>query len=161
MRRLIYRLHIWLGLIAAVPLLAWASSGLLYAWPNAVEGGKVESIDVARVRLSPPEALRRADEFSGRQLPTTALTLLMREGRPVYQAVGGLGADSLLIDAQTGVVIVNPPPGLITRYFRQAHFYFFVGTWQTPLLILMSSLASLLVMSGIYLNMAYWLRRRK
>jgi uncharacterized iron-regulated membrane protein len=58
MRRLVYRLHIWLGLIAAVPLLAWASSGLLYAWPNAVEGGKVQSIDVARVRLSPPEALR-------------------------------------------------------------------------------------------------------
>jgi len=161
MRRLIYRLHIWLGLIAAIPLLAWASSGLLYAWPDAVEGGKVESIDVARVHLSPPEALKRANEFSGRQLPTTALTLLMREGRPVYQAIGGLGADSLLIDAQTGVVIVTPPPGLITRYFRQAHFYFFAGTWQTPLLILMSLLASLLVMSGIYLNVAYWLRRRK
>ena len=85
----------------------------------------------------------------------------MREGRPVYQAVGGLGADSLLIDAQTGVVIVTPPLGLITRYFRQAHFYFFAGTWQTPLLILMSSLASVSVMSGIYLNVAYWLRRRK
>jgi uncharacterized iron-regulated membrane protein len=161
MRRLIYRLHIWLGLIAAVPLLAWASSGLLYAWPNAVEGRRVENIDVARVHLSPPEALRRANEFSGRHLPTTALTLLMRDGRPVYQAVGGLGADALLIDAQTGMVTVTPPPGLITRYFRQAHYYFFVGTWQTPLLILMSSLASLSIISGMYLNVAYWLRRRK
>ena len=161
MRRLIYRLHIWLGLIAAVPLLAWASSGLLYAWPNAVEGRRVESIDVARVRLSPPEALRRADEFSGRHLPTTALTLLMREGRPVYQAIGGLGADSLLIDAQTGVVVATPPPGPVTRYFRQAHYYYFVGSWQTPLLILMSSLAGLSVMSGIYLNVVYWMRRRK
>ena len=29
MRSFIYRTHIWLGLIVAVPVLAWASSGLL------------------------------------------------------------------------------------------------------------------------------------
>src|SRR5215510_10267860 len=150
MRRLIYRLHIWLGLIAAIPLLAWASSGLLYAWPDAVEGGKVESIDVARVHLSPPEALKRANEFAGRQLPTTALTLLMREGRPVYQAIGGMGAESLLIDAETGTVIKTPPPGTLTRYFRQAHFYFFAGSWQVPALILFAGLACLSAVSGIY-----------
>ena len=54
----------------------------------------------------------------------------MREGRPVYQAVGGMGADSLLIDAETGVVIKTPAPGLLTRYFRQAHFYFFAGSFR-------------------------------
>jgi hypothetical protein len=93
MRSFIYRVHIWLGLIVAVPVLAWASSGLLYALPKAVEGGRVETIDETRVRILPSEALTRASEFAGRKLPTTALTLLMREGRPVYQAVGGLGAD--------------------------------------------------------------------
>ena len=141
MRTLIYRVHIWLGLIVAVPVLAWASSGFLYAWPNAVEGGKVESIDATRVRVLPSEALSKASEFAGRKLPTTALTLLMRDGRPVYQAVGGMGADSLLVDAETGTVIKTPPPGLLTQYFRHAHYYFFAGSWQTKLLIGFSGLA--------------------
>lgn len=160
MRSLIYRAHLWLGIIVAVPVLAWASSGLLYAWPNAVEGGEIEKIDGARVRVSPGEAMQRANEFAGRQLPTTALTLLTREGRPVYQAVGGMGADSLLIDAETGAVIKTPPPGALTGYFRQAHFYFFAGSWQIYLLILLSTLACLSALSGIYLNLTLWLRKR-
>src|SRR2546421_3068855 len=135
MRSVIYRTHTWLGLIVAIPVLAWTSSGLLYAWPDTVEGGKIENIAPDRVRVTPAEALQRADDFAGRKLPTTALTLLMREGRPVYQAIGGMGADSLLIDAETGQVVKAPPPGILTRYFRQAHFYFFAGRWQLPLLI--------------------------
>lgn len=159
MRSLIYRTHTWLGLIVAIPVLAWASSGLLYAWPNAVEGGKVETIDAARVRILPLEALTKASEFAGRKLPTTALTLLMRDGRPVYQAVGGLGADSLLIDAETGTVTKAPPPGLLTRYFRQAHFYFFAGSWQVPILLALSGLACLSAASGLYLNLTLWFGR--
>jgi len=156
MRSLIYRLHIWLGLIVAVPVIAWASSGLLYAWPNAVEGGKVETIDASRVRISPSEALSKASEFAGRKLPTTALTLLMREGNPVYQAVGGMGADSLLVDAETGAVIRKPPPGALTRYFWQAHFYFFAGKWQVTMLIVISALACVSALSGLYLNLTLW-----
>ena len=159
MRSLIYKLHIWLGLIVAIPVLAWASSGLLYAWPSAVEGGKIESIDATRVRVSPSEALTKAGEFAGRKLPTTALTLLMRDGHPVYQAIGGMGADSLLIDAETGKVIKTPPPGALTRYFRQAHFYFFAGSWQVPLLVTLSALACISAASGLYLNLTRWLHR--
>jgi len=153
MRRLIYRAHIWLALVVAIPVLAWTTSGLLYAWPNAVEGGKVESIDATRIQVSPSDAFTRANEFAGRKLPTTALTLLMRDGRPVYQAIGGMGANSLLIDAETGAVIVTPPPNALTRYFRQAHFYFFAGSWQIPLLIAFSALAGLSAMSGLYLSL--------
>ena len=156
MRSLIYKLHIWLGLIVAIPVLAWATSGLLYAWPNAVEGGKIESIEATRVGVSPSEALAKASEFAGRKLPTTALTLLMRDGRPVYQAIGGMGADSLLIDAETGVVVKTPPPGVLTRYFRQAHFYFFAGTWQVPILVALSALACISAGSGLYLNLSMW-----
>jgi uncharacterized iron-regulated membrane protein len=159
MRKFVYRVHIWLGLIVAIPVLAWASSGLLYAWPNAVEGGKVESIDATRVRVLPTEALTKASEFAGRKLPTTALTLLMRDGRPVYQAIGGMGADSLLIDAESGTVIKTPPPGALTRYFRQAHFYFFAGAWQVPLLVTWSALACVLALSGLYLNLSMWFGR--
>jgi uncharacterized iron-regulated membrane protein len=158
MRKLIYRAHTWLGIIVAVPVLAWASSGLLYAWPSAVEGGKIESIQPTRVRVTPAEAISRADDFAGRQLPVTAMTLLMREGRPVYQAIGGMGADSLLIDAETGAVVKTPPPGDLTRYFRQAHFYYFAGPWQVPLLIGFALLACLSALSGIYLNLKLWVR---
>ena len=160
MRSLIYRTHLWLGIIVAIPVLAWASSGLLYAWPDVVEGGEIQKIDASRVRISPSEALGRANEFAGKQLPTTALTLLMRDGRVVYQAIGGMGADSLLIDAETGVVIKTPPPGALTLYFRQAHFYFFTGSWQVYLLILLSALACLSALSGIYLNVTYWLGKK-
>lgn len=159
MRSVIYHTHTWLGLIVAVPVLAWTSSGLLYAWPNAVEGGKIENIAADRVWITPADALRRADAFAGRDLPTTALTLLMREGRPVYQVIGGMGADSLLIDAETGQVMKTPAPGILTRYFRQAHFYFFAGKWQVPLLIVASVLAFLSALSGLYLNVTLWLKR--
>lgn len=160
MRGFIYRAHTWLGIIVAVPVLAWASSGLLYAWPNAVEGGKIESIQPSRVRVTPAEAMARASEFAGRQLPTTAVTLLMRKGVPVYQTIGGMGADSLLIDAETGAVVRTPPPGALTRYFRQMHFYYFVGSWQVPLMIGFTALACLSALSGIYLNLKLWLRRK-
>lgn len=159
MRSVVYHTHTWLGLIVAIPLLAWTSSGLLYAWPNAVEGGKIESITPGKVRVTPAEAMQLADEFAGRKLPVTALTLLMREGRPVYQAIGGMGADSLLIDAETGQVIKTPPSGFLTRYFRQAHFYFFAGRWQVPLLVAASALAFLSALSGMYLNIVLWLTR--
>lgn len=160
MRRFIHKLHLWLGLFVSLPVLAWASSGLLYALPNIVEGGTVEKIAVERVKIAPADAIQRAHQFAGKTLPTTALTLLMREGRPVYQAIGGMGADSLLIDAETGAVILTPPPGLLTRYFRQAHFYFFAGGWQVTLLIIFSALACLSALSGIYLNVTWWLRRK-
>lgn len=159
MRWFVYRIHIWLGLVVAIPVLAWASSGLLYAWPQAIEGGSVQAISVDRVRFTPSEALERASKFAGKKLPITALTLLMRDSQPVYQAVGGMGADSILIDAETGAVMKTPPPGMLTRYFRQAHFYFFAGTWQVPLLIGFSALACLSVLSGIYLNVVYWRSR--
>ncbi len=80
----------------------------------------------------------------------------MRDGKPVYQAIGGMGADSLLIDAESGTVIKTPPPGVLTRYFRQAHFYFFAGTWQVTLLIALAALACLSAASGLYLNLTLW-----
>jgi uncharacterized iron-regulated membrane protein len=159
MRGFVYRIHIWLGLVVAVPVLAWASSGLLYAWPQTIEGGSVQAISVDRVRITPNEALERANKFAGRKLPTTALTLLMRDGQPVYQAVGGMGADSILIDAESGSVMKTPPPGKLTKYFRQAHFYFFAGSWQVPLLVGFSALACLSVLSGMYLSVVYWRSR--
>jgi uncharacterized iron-regulated membrane protein len=156
MRKLIYQLHLWLGLLVSIPVLAWAFSGFLYALPNTVEGGKVDVIDNARVKIAPTEAIEKAHQFAGKTLPTTALTLLMRDGKPFYQAIGGMGMDSILINAETGEVLQTPPPGLATGFFRQAHFYYFAGSWQVTLLIIFSLLACLSAITGIYLNCVYW-----
>jgi uncharacterized iron-regulated membrane protein len=159
MNRFVYQLHLILGIFVSVPVLAWALSGFLYALPNTVEGGTVEKIDAARVSVAPADALAAANELSGRQLPTTALTLLMKDGRPVYQSIGGLGADSIFIDAETGQASFSKPPTWKTRFFRETHFYFFAGTWQVTLLLIFSGLAALSAVSGIYLSVVHWSRR--
>jgi uncharacterized iron-regulated membrane protein len=159
MSKFIYKLHLWLGLIVSIPLLAWALSGFLYALPNTVEGGTVEKIDAARVKIAPDEAMRKANELAGRQLPTTALTLLMKDGKPQYQSIGGLGAESIFIDAETGEAQMSKPPTWKTRFFREAHFYYFAGSWQVTLLIVFSLLATLSALTGIYLNIVYWFGR--
>ncbi len=91
MNKFIYRMHLWLGMVAAVPLLAWSLSGLLYAMPNMVEGGTVDRIYAGRIKIAPAQEMESANALAGRTLPTTALTLLMRDGRPQYQSIGGLG----------------------------------------------------------------------
>lgn len=156
MRRIIYQLHLFLGIVVSIPVLAWALSGFLYSLPNTVEGGVIENIAADRVKVSPSEAMAKANELAGRTLPTTALTLLMKDGRPQYQAVGGLGAESIFIDAETAVAANSKPPSLKTRFFREAHFYFFAGTWQVTLLLIFSGLAALSALTGIYLNIVYW-----
>lgn len=156
MNKFIYKSHLILGAIVAIPLLAWALSGFLYALPNTIEGGVIENIDPLRVRVAPADAMKSANELVGRQLPTTALTLLMKDGKPQYQAVGGLGAESIFIDAETGEASHSKPPSLKTRFFREAHFYYFAGKWQVTLLIIFSALATLSALTGIYLNIVYW-----
>ena len=159
MKKLIYQTHLILGIFVSVPVLAWTLSGLLYALPNTVEGGTVEKVDVAKVKVSPANAMIKANDLAGKQLPTTALTLLMKDGRPQYQSIGGLGADSIFIDAETGEAKMSEPPTWKTRFFREAHFYFFAGEWQVTLLVIFSLLAAVSAAIGIYLNIAYWLRR--
>lgn len=159
MKKLIYQAHLLLGVVVSVPVLAWALSGFLYALPNAVEGGAVEKIDATRINIASTDAILRANELAGKTLPITALTLLMRDGRPVYQSIGGLGADSIFIDAETGEAQMSAPPTAKTRFFREAHFYFFAGEWQVPLLMIFSLLAALSAITGIYLNIVYWSRK--
>jgi uncharacterized iron-regulated membrane protein len=121
----------------------------------------VEKIDAARVKVSPREAIAKANELAGKTLPTTALTLMMKDGRPQYQSIGGLGAESIFIDAETGEARMSEPPTWKTRFFREAHFYFFAGNWQVTLLLGFSLLACLSALTGIYLNIAYWSRKLK
>ena len=100
--------------------------------------------------------MQKPDELAGKTLPTTALTLLMKDGKPVYQSIGGLGADSIFIDAETGEATMSRRRRGKHRFFREAHFYFFAGGWQVTLLIIFSLLACLSALTGIYLNVVYW-----
>lgn len=159
MKRPIYQLHLILGIFVSIPVLAWALSGFLYSLPNTVEGGTVEKIDAARVKIAPAAAIEAANALAGKTLPTTALTLLTKDGRPQYQSVGGLGADSIYIDAESGEASFSKPPTWKTRFFREAHFYFFAGSWQMTLLLLFSALSALSAATGIYLNIVYWSRK--
>lgn len=159
MKSIIYQLHLILGMFVSIPVLAWALSGFLYALPNTVEGGTVENIQSNRIKITPAEAIEKANGLAGKTLPVTALTLLMKDGRPQYQSIGGLGADSIFIDAGTGEAAFSKPPTMKTRFFREAHFYFFAGDWQVVLLLLFSALAALSASTGIYLNIVYWFRR--
>ena len=159
MKKFIYQLHLLLGVAVSVPVLAWALSGFLYALPNMVEGGSVEKIDASRIKVAPPDAMAKASELAGKTLPTTALTLLMKDGRPQYQSIGGLGADSIFIDAESGEARYSAPPTAKTRFFREAHFYFFAGSWQVTLLLIFSALTALSALTGIYLNIVYWGRK--
>ena len=159
MKKFIYQIHLLLGVLVSIPVLAWALSGFLYALPNTVEGGTVERIDAVRIKVSPADAIEKANELAGKQLPTTALTLLMKDGKPQYQSVGGLGADSIFIDAETGEAKMSAPPTWKTSFFRQAHFYYFAGSWQVTLLVIFSILSALSAMTGIYLNIVYWSRK--
>ena len=161
MRRVIYQLHLILGIFVSIPVLAWALSGFLYALPNTVEGGTVEKIDAMQIQITPGVAMEKANILAGKALPTTALTLLMKDGRPQYQSIGGLGANSIFIDAVTGEASFSKPPTWKTKFFREAHFYYFAGGWQVPLLLLFSGLSALSAASGIYLNFIYWTRRRR
>ncbi|MEP6703587.1 MAG: PepSY domain-containing protein [Acidobacteriota bacterium] len=159
MKRFIYQAHLTLGIFVSIPVLAWALSGFLYALPNTVEGGTVERIDAGRVKVSPAVAIAKANELAGKMLPATALTLLTKDGRPQYQLIGGLGADSIFVDAETGAATFSEPPTWKTRFFREAHFYFFAGNWQLTLLLIFSGLSALSAATGIYLNIIYWSRR--
>ena len=159
MRKFVYQLHLFLGVIVSLPVLAWALSGFLYALPNTVEGGTVEKIDAVRVKVTAGEAMVMANTLAGKPLPTTALTLLMKDGRPQYQAIGGLGADSIFVNAETGEASFSKPPTWKTRFFREAHFYYFTGNWQVTFLLIFSGLAALSALTGIYLNIVYWSRR--
>lgn len=159
MRKFIYQTHLILGMIVSIPVLAWSLSGFLYALPNMVEGGSVEKIDAVRVKIAPGDAMTKANNLAGKQLPTTALTLLMKDGRPQYQSIGGLGAESIFIDAETGEASFAKPPSWKTRFFREAHFYYFTGSWQVAFLLIFSALAALSALTGVYLNVVYWSRR--
>ncbi len=154
MNKFIYQSHLWLGLVVSIPVLAWSFSGFLYSLPDTIEGSKYEAIDQTRITVDPNTAIESARKFAGSDLPVSSLTLQKRNGVVEYQAISGI--QSISINAETGEVLTTPPPGIATRFFREAHFYFFAYPYNSVLTALFTALACLSVLSGMYLNIVYW-----
>ena len=130
MKRLVHRLHIWLGLIVALPVLAWSLSGFIYSLPSSVEGSKYAAINSDEIRIGPKQAIESARRFAGDELPVSALTLQNRNGRIEYQAVSGVR--SILIDAATGEVFDSPPSILVDLLLSRGTFLFLCLPLQRP-----------------------------
>ncbi|NNE67139.1 MAG: PepSY domain-containing protein [Pyrinomonadaceae bacterium] len=154
MQKLIYQSHIVLGLVVSLPVLFWSFSGFIYSLPSTVEGSMYEAIETSEINTGPDEAIAKAAAFAKTDLPVSALTLQKRNGVVEYQAISGVR--SITINAETGEVINTPPPSFATRFFREAHFYFFAYPYNALLTGTFSLLACLSTLTGIYLNFVYW-----
>ncbi len=144
------RVHLVLGLLVAVPVFLWAASGLLYSLPGQVEGSTYGRVDPTSVRVGAAEALMLAGK------PVSALTLQNRNGRTEWDAVAGL--EELRIDAASGAV-EQVRADARTRFFRQAHFWWFLGPAGRVAIPILALLACASSVSGLLLAVRA-LRRR-
>ncbi|PTY05325.1 hypothetical protein DB346_01795 [Verrucomicrobia bacterium LW23] len=108
--------HRWLGLIFGLSLLLSATSGVLHVvmtWtqsPPPRQGAGSPSLDVARVVLSPAEAVRAAAAHKGMQekdIPVRGINLRMVGGKPWYvvlPAMPGAPQPPSYVNATDGTV---------------------------------------------------------
>jgi hypothetical protein len=101
--RLLYKVHLWLGLVVAVQLLLWTVSGLfMSAWPiETIHGDAVRhEVPIADLRsfgalLSPSQIIAVSPQ------PVESVTLSTLLGVPVYRLQRG--KDLWLVDARSGL----------------------------------------------------------
>ena len=153
------KLHLWLGLLVGIPLLAWCVSGFFLAIPpGAVQGEPYSVIEPQRVVLTPAGAISAVEKHLGKPPELTAISLEQRGERAQYSVFGKNG--SYLVNAETGEVTKPPAPSKTTSWIRNAHFFNFAGGWKTSLLLLFSILAGCSVLSGLWLALGYFRRRK-
>jgi uncharacterized iron-regulated membrane protein len=149
------RLHLGLGLIVSLPVLAWSLSGFLLAIPpGVVEGEPYRVIVPELAALTPAAVMEAVDNHLGKPAELTSMSLEQRGDRARYSVFGKNGA--FLVDAQTGLVSNPPPPSRKTKWVRQAHFFNFAGSWNTALLLFFSLVSALSTLSGLCLLVFYF-----
>lgn len=154
----LHRIHILLGLLVSLPVLAWSLSGLLLALPpGSISGEPYRTIEFSRVKVTPREAATILSEHTG-STRFTALTLEQRGDDLRYSAFASDGA--YRVNAMNGEVTKPEPPSARTRWIRQAHFFNFAGSSRTALLMGFCLLTALSTLSGLAL-LALWIRRRR
>ncbi len=153
------KLHLWLGVLIGIPLLAWCVSGFFLAIPpGAVQGEPYSVIEPRRVVLTPAGAISAVEKHLGKPPELTSIGLEQRGERAQYAVFGKNG--SYLVNAETGEVSKPPAPSKTTSWIRNAHFFNFAGGWKTSLLLVCSFLAGCSVLSGLWLAVGYFRRRK-
>ncbi|HIB69084.1 MAG TPA: PepSY domain-containing protein [Phycisphaerales bacterium] len=149
------RFHFFLGILTALPILAWGVSGFFLSLPPSVSKGVPYSvIESHRISITPSGVIEAVELHLGEPPELTSMSLEQRGDKAVYSAFGKKGA--FLVDAVSGKVSKPPPPSRLTRWIRNAHFFNFAGSSRTTLLMLFSFLTVCLVVSGVAL--AFWQR---
>ena len=153
------KLHLWLGLLVGIPVLAWSISGFFLAIPpGAVEGEPYVVIEPRRVVLTPAGAIWAVEKHLGKSPELTAISLEQRGENAAYSVFGKNGA--FLVNATTGEVSKPPAPSGKTNWVRNAHFFNFAGRHKTTLLLLFSFLSACSTLSGLWLALG-WLKSRR
>lgn len=146
----LHRLHILLGVVVSLPILAWSVSGFFLALPpGTVSGEPYRVIETSRILISPAQAADIVTRAVGGESTITSLGLEQRGDFIRYTAFAS--GQSYWVNAETGEVSQPPPPSPRTRWVRQAHFYNFAGSHRIAILALFSVLAALSAGSGLIL----------
>lgn len=90
MTRRVAWLHLWLGLICALPMFAWTSSGFVGALPRSTTSGvHYQALEMPRLRVEAQEAARAAQAVSDPPLKISSMSLEQRDGRLSWLVIGG------------------------------------------------------------------------
>lgn len=144
------RLHILLGIVVSVPVLAWSLSGFFLALPpGSVSGEAYRVIETERIKVSPAMAAAIVTTKVGGKSTITSLGLEQRGEFLRYSVFAG--GQSYWVNAESGELSQPPPPSPRTRWVRHAHFFNFAGSHRTLILVGFSLLAALSVASGLLL----------
>lgn len=153
------KIHLWLGFLVGLPVLAWSISGFFLAIPpGAVQGEPYSVIEPRRVVLTPAGATEAVERHLGKPPELTAISLEQRGDKAVYSVFGKNGA--FLVNAETGEISKPPPPSQTTTWIRHAHFFNFAGAYKTILLLVLSFLSACSTLSGLLLAFG-WLRAKR
>ena len=150
MTRRVAWLHLWLGLICALPMFAWTSSGFVGALPrSATSGVHYQAIELPRLRVEAQAAARAAQAVSDPPLKISSMTLEQRDGRLSWLVIGG--SRGVRVDGETGLAEKVERGGLLSRYFSEAHFLWKLGSLRMPVMVGATLAMLVLLLTGLVL----------
>jgi hypothetical protein len=156
--RRIAAIHLWLGLVCALPMFAWTSSGFVASLPrSATAGVTYQAIDFARLHVDAGAATARARGLAGEPFKISSMTLEQRNNRLSWLIIAG--PRGVRVDGETGEAAWQERSSFLSSYFAQAHFLWFAGALRMPVMIGGTAAMIALLLSGLVLAFAS-LRRK-
>ncbi|MBX3167555.1 MAG: PepSY domain-containing protein [Candidatus Eremiobacteraeota bacterium] len=158
MTRRVAWLHLWLGLLCALPMFAWTSSGFLGALPRSTTSGvHYQALELPRLRVDAQAAARAANAVSDPPLKISSMTLEQRDGRLSWLVIGG--SRGVRVDGETGQAEKVERGGFLSGYFSEAHFLWKLGKLRMPVMV--SATLGMLALLFTGLLLAYQRLRKR